>query len=217
MAYIYKDYKTHVISTNRERLTSGFRPPDRPDHTGMDFTDTDRLELKQDVYILAFADGTVTDTTIGSLVGYNADIEHEGRILTRYNHMKAGSVKVKAGQVVKKGDILGVMGTTGNSTGIHLHFEVKENSTKWSNGVWVNPEPYLLGQKTIASANEPVAVPLKAGDRVKLISSASKYATGEAIPAWVKTGAHTVQQVKDDRVLLKEVVSWVYAKDVVKG
>ena len=45
------------------------------------------------------------------------------------------------------------MGTTGESTGIHLHFGVKENSTAWDNGIYVDPMPYLEGKKPINSDN----------------------------------------------------------------
>lgn len=52
------------------------------------------------------------------------------------------------------------------------------------------------------------------GQRVKVKSSASKYATGQSIPSWVKGNSYTIQQVKSDRVLLKEIVSWLYKSDV---
>lgn len=54
----------------------------------------------------------------------------------------------------------------------------------------------------------------KVGQRVKVKSSASRYATGQSIPSWVKGNSYTIQQVKSDRVLLKEIVSWVYKSDV---
>ena len=151
-----KMYKNHVISTQNERLTSGFRTAERPNHDGMDFTDAQRLEVKQDVEITAFADGIVTDTIVGAGIGYSVSIAHEGRILTRYFHLKPNSVKVKVGQKVKKGDVIGIMGTSGQSTGIHLHFAVKENSTAWNNGDYVAPEPYLSGVKTAGGV--PIAV-----------------------------------------------------------
>lgn len=50
------------------------------------------------------------------------------------------------------------------------------------------------------------------GDKVKIIGTA--YATGEKIPNWVKQKTHTIMQVKNDRVLLKEIYSWVFKKDI---
>lgn len=52
------------------------------------------------------------------------------------------------------------------------------------------------------------------GSKVKIKSSASKYATGQSIPSWVKGNTYTVSQVKSDRVLLKEITSWVFRKDI---
>lgn len=54
-----------------------------------------------------------------------------------YAHMKAGSLLVSPGQIVSKGQQIGTMGTTGDSTGAHLHFEIYKNNTQ------VDPAPYL--------------------------------------------------------------------------
>ena len=50
-------------------------------------------------------------------------------------------VKVKVGQKVSRGDILGAMGHTGNATGVHLHYEVRLNNR------CVNPQPYMRLQR----------------------------------------------------------------------
>ena len=54
-------------------------------------------------------------------------VPHGSGNTTLYGHMS--SRKVSVGQMVKQGDVLGITGSTGNSTGPHLHFEVKENNT----------------------------------------------------------------------------------------
>jgi len=218
----YKNIANHVISTRRERLTSGFRAAGRPDHTGADFTDADRLELRQDIYILAFADGVADRAGLGSAasgLGYYIDIRHESggaSYLTRYCHLRGAPV-FKAGQAVGRGDVLGIMGKTGNSTGIHLHFGLKEDSVSWDTGVWVDPEPYLFGAKAMGGAALPPAGAIAVGDSVRLTPSAAVYATGQSIPAWVKAGTYTVMQVKADRVLLKEIISWVFERDVTRN
>lgn len=56
---------------------------------------------------------------------------------------------------------------------------------------------------------------IKKGAKVTLSNSASEYATGENIPASVKGKTYTVQQVKKNQVLLKEIYSWVYSYDIV--
>lgn len=57
----------------------------------------------------------------------------------------------------------------------------------------------------------PVKV-LKVGSKVKIVGA--KYATGQSIPSWVKDNVYTVQQIKGDRALIKEITSWVYTKDL---
>ena len=75
-------------------------------------------------------------------LGNMADIVHAGGFMTRYGHMLA-PLSVRTGQTVKAGQIVGHEGSTGNSTGPHLHFEV------WKDGVRVDPTPYLAGAKSM--------------------------------------------------------------------
>jgi hypothetical protein len=79
-------------------------------------------------------------------------LQHNNGQVTRYAHLQFGTVKVKLGQIVDKGQVIAHMGTTGYSTGIHLHFEVLENGKR------VDPAPYLTGQKQIADFNESIAI-----------------------------------------------------------
>lgn len=69
-------------------------------------------------------------------------------------------------------------------------------------GSWINPEDNAAKKD------------FKIGQKVKVKQSAKKYATGQNIPNWVKSRTHTIQQIKSDRVLLKEILSWVYKKDI---
>ena len=57
--------------------------------------------------------------------------------MTLYGHMLANSRRVKKGDKVSQGQTIGTVGSTGNSTGTHLHFEVRVNGSP------VNPLPYL--------------------------------------------------------------------------
>lgn len=61
---------------------------------------------------------------------------------------------------------------------------------------------------------EPSKVTFKVGDKINIIGS--HYATGQKIPAWVKKDKHTVREVYKDKLLLKEIYSWVFMKDVKK-
>ncbi len=60
--------------------------------------------------------------------GNHVRIQHDSGLLTIYAHMKINTVAVSTGEQVKCGDILGKVGSSGNSTGPHLHFEVRENN-----------------------------------------------------------------------------------------
>lgn len=88
------------------------------------------------------ADGVVSKVEQGGgALGYNVWIEHtiNGQQVTSvYAHMVAGSIKVTQGETVKVGQQVGNVGSTGNSTGAHLHFEIHLN------GVPVDPYPWLM-------------------------------------------------------------------------
>lgn len=85
--------------------------------------------------IYATADGTISRADWFSSYGLYVSIEHGGNLETRYGHMSR--LNVAAGQQVRKGDIIGFVGTTGRSTGPHLHYEVRVA------GEAVNPVPYM--------------------------------------------------------------------------
>lgn len=86
-------------------------------HTGQDFA------IACGNQVLAAAGGTVTFSGWHSYGGGNrVVVDHGNGLSTSYNHMSSNSVKV--GQKVERGEVVGLSGTTGASTGCHLHFEV---------------------------------------------------------------------------------------------
>lgn len=85
--------------------------------------------------IRASADGVVERADWFAGYGLYVALEHGGQIETRYGHMSR--LNVAAGQSVRKGDVIGYVGSTGRSTGPHLHYEVRIA------GEAVNPVPYL--------------------------------------------------------------------------
>ncbi len=86
--------------------------------------------------ITAAKSGTVVSASFHGSLGYNVMIDHGGGIRTRYAHMTP-ALQVAPGQSVSQGQQLGTMGTTGSSTGVHLHFEVHVNGSP------VNPRNYV--------------------------------------------------------------------------
>lgn len=87
--------------------------------------------------IVAAAAGQVVLAQWYGGFGNTVIIEHEPGLRTLYAHIRNGGIKVKVGDYVEKGDKIAEVGSTGNSTGPHLHFGV------YVNGSHVDPEPYL--------------------------------------------------------------------------
>ena len=118
-------------------LTSGFGMRTHPvlggrrGHKGIDLASPTGTPIR------AAADGMVSRADWFSSYGLYVSLEHGGSIETRYGHMSR--LNVAAGQMVHKGDIIGYVGSTGRSTGPHLHYEVRIA------GIAVNPVPYLQG------------------------------------------------------------------------
>lgn len=86
--------------------------------------------------VYAPARGTVTFSGLDGAYGNSIVLQHGNGLSTRYAHMQR--LNVKEGQLVNRGDVIGHVGTTGRSTGPHLHYEVMVN------GVSVNPMRYIL-------------------------------------------------------------------------
>jgi len=101
----------------------------RKNHHGID------MAAPSGTPIFATADGRVEMAKWYGGYGNYVQIEHGGDVETRYGHMSR--MNVSAGQPVKKGDLIGWVGSTGRSTGPHLHYEVRIA------GAPVDPEPYL--------------------------------------------------------------------------
>lgn len=86
-------------------------------HAGLDFA------AKTGTPVFATADGKVTEAGRQSGYGNSIDISHGYNYLTRYAHLS--EILVKPGQEVKRGEMIGKVGSTGKSTGPHLHYEVR--------------------------------------------------------------------------------------------
>ncbi len=101
----------------------------RRKHNGVD------LAAPTGTPVYATADGIVGKAQWFSSYGLYIRIDHGADLETRYAHMS--KLAVAAGERVRKGDVIGYVGSTGRSTGPHLHYEVRID------GVAVNPIPYM--------------------------------------------------------------------------
>jgi murein DD-endopeptidase MepM/ murein hydrolase activator NlpD len=99
--------------------TDPFNHEDEEIHTGLDFV------APYDTEVHATADGTVTLCKFSRTVGYGNEvvIDHSFGYSTRYAHLK--EILVNEGDVVKRGQLIGKVGSSGRSTGPHLHYEVR--------------------------------------------------------------------------------------------
>ena len=116
-------------------ITSGFGVRNSPFsgkravHKGIDFNlDTGDL-------VRSTGDGIVLSVTRNATYGLYVDVRHNANVVTRYAHLL--SAKVKAGQTVKRGQVIAAGGSTGRSTGPHLHYEIRINGNP------KNPQTFL--------------------------------------------------------------------------
>ncbi len=129
------DGKTFYIPTENYRISSEFSSRISPitgkreNHNGIDFA------APGGTNIYAAADGKVVDSRYSNSWGNVIQIDHGDGIVTLYAHCSYRAVQV--GQIVKRGQVIGKVGSTGWSTGNHLHFTV------YKQGVAQNPRNYL--------------------------------------------------------------------------
>lgn len=135
------------------RISSGYRTPSRPNHLGTDVANS------QGTPIHAACAGTVAavrtnsypgDLRTGLLPGRTGNgiiVNHADGYRTYYGHLH--TVRVAVGQRVAPGEHIGAMGTTGNSTGPHLHLEVHLN------GVTTNPYTFLANRGITLGSTRP--------------------------------------------------------------
>jgi N-acetylmuramoyl-L-alanine amidase len=145
---------------------------------------TDANKLKNDSYLDKIAQGHVNG-------------------LVKLFNLKKNSTPSGITHIVQAGDTL---------WGISQKYGVTIEQIKEANGLI--SDTIYVGQKLIIPIGGSDVRDFKVGDKVKIKSSATHYATGQTIPNWVKGQTYTIQQVKSDRVLLKEIISWVYKKDL---
>lgn len=98
-------------------------------HCGLD------IQGNKNAPIYAAADGVVTIVGREKAYGNLIAIKHSNHFTTKYAHLR--KIYIKAGEVVSKGQMIGVQGNSGNSTGEHLHFEI------WLRNNHVNPFDFL--------------------------------------------------------------------------
>ncbi len=124
-----KERPEYVLPVTGYVITSGFGSRWGRNHNGID------LAVDSGTPVVASASGIVIQSGWNNSYGISVYIEHENGTVTRYAHLSEAGVSV--GQVVEQNQIIGLSGSTGRSTGPHLHFEIRVNEQP------VNPSNYL--------------------------------------------------------------------------
>lgn len=116
-------------------MTSRFGFRANPFHGGLDFHAGVDFAAPTGTPIYSTGPGIVSTAHFKSGYGNTVEITHADGKVTRYGH--CNTLKVEEGQIVQAGDLIATVGSTGNSTGPHVHYEVLIG------GKQVNPAPYL--------------------------------------------------------------------------
>lgn len=147
-------------------------------HAGVDF------RAPVGTPIRAAGSGLITDMRWGDGYGWFVRIRHERGYETVYAHMSGFAEKLTPGRTVMRGDVIGYVGSTGSSTGAHLHFEVLRN------GFYVNPMTLALPSGRDLSENRDVFAAFTEQrdmiDRLRTDSSAGQLMTASRSAAPVR-------------------------------
>jgi len=130
-------------------------------HNGIDLNES---PFNRDAPIICVADGVVTQVRRTGVQGgamCHIRIRHDNGFNTWYTHQRTNTITQSVGDRVRRGDRLGIIGTTGQSTGVHLHFQIDRGT----NATAINPWGFLFdgvdlfGQGT-TNPQEPTTPPI---------------------------------------------------------
>lgn len=201
-------YVNHVLKNKDERCTSPFgnrsvtlNGRTISGHSGMDFVPVG--------YIVTPAAGTVTkiknsvkgvDTSGLNDYGNYIYIKVNEVYTLFFAHLRLNSLTVKVGDKVKAGQVIAYMGTTGYSTGVHLHFGIQKN------GTWIDPAPFLSGTMSLTPAStasvKPSTSTFHVGDKVTFKAGALWYGTHTYVPSYCINTVYRIDELNGTRAVL---------------
>lgn len=152
-----------IWPTDGTRITSSFGPRKAPtagastNHGAID------IGVPEGTNVYATNSGKVLKAGAATGFGYAVYIDHGNGIVSKYGHLKAGGIKVSAGQTVEAGQVIALSGNTGVSTGPHLHFQIELN------GVKVDPLDYVDPNDPKAQNCVPQGGVVDIGDNAKSV------------------------------------------------
>lgn len=140
---------------NNFKVTSNYGKRNGTQHKGVDF----QKSKSGGELVKAVRGGKVITAAYSKSAGYWVVVQQDDGTVAKYMHMQKGSLAVKAGQTISAGATLGKVGTTGQSTGNHLHFQVEQK------GKAVDPIAYL--KKLGSSVSSSIAEQQQSIDKAK--------------------------------------------------
>lgn len=208
----------HVLESKSEYCTAdyGTREPSYSTHHGMDFIN----DAGHACNAIAVADGEVVAVQDGVdgfddkvyTAGNFVRIKHESGVYSRYLHLVKNSIKVKVGQKIKAGALLGMEGNTGYSYGTHLHFDINDGTQ------YVDPLPYLMGEKSFYKTKKPTSSSITVGSKVK-VKTGARFSDGTKPFTEVYNTVYDVQLLsrngKEARIGIgAQWTGWMYISDL---
>ncbi len=194
--------KRKILDTAVTKLTCGFKAPNYKTHKGADLVPSSTSETP---YVFAYDEGFVmatgnvaslNDSTGTAGMGTFVAIKHPNGLITRYEHLKYNSLRVRKGDKVKRGQVIATYGrpATGNAkSGSHLHFDLSSPVILGDDYIrgtfcgetryYINPLPYLeLNEGTITG---DVNIRTGAGTSFSIIGEKKK---GEKVIVYGRCG-----------------------------
>lgn len=188
---ISSDFGIRTITLNGKKTTRM--------HNGVDLTDGTKIYAIEQGTITAVRK-TIKGKDTKNSAGNYIKIKHPNSATSVYYHLKYGSLKVKVGDKVTRGQYIADEGSTGNVTGPHLHLGI------YVSGKWVDPKPYLLGIKKLTN---DISIP-KTGiytitsDRNVYADSSNKSTRLLVKSLTVNGKAHATSKKANDKATLKK-------------
>lgn len=135
-----------IFPADSRRTSSTFGMRSNPTGAGTQFHVGTDFPVPTGTIVKATEAGTVIFSGVHSTGGYRVEIDHGNGVVTAYSHNS--QLQVSVGETVAQGQTIALAGSTGNSTGPHIHFEIKINDK------WVDPEYYLPSQANGGAAEK---------------------------------------------------------------
>lgn len=195
---------SRILKDKTNQITQKFSKT----HCGIDIVGKEGLPeiiAHSDGIIISLQDGMNNNKNSTGIFSYGnyVKIKHDNGMFTLYAHLKKG-LKVKLNEKVKKGQVLGIEGDSGNANGVHLHFEVRNKDN-----YVIDPEPYINADlpnlSTLPEPQERDENVYQVNVLINNLRARVDFGLDKAILGFIKSGIYQIyeEQKKDGYKWLK--------------